>query len=359
MPDRFNGWPQGSALLTPPQWGDDMRSDRLREGDDILSPPAIAARSWAGTPMESTGLMWTSRGYEALLSFSSVCWSPELRLFVAVGSGPGNRTIFSSDGISWQPGSITNGIWNSVCWSRELGLFVTVGSALTGRRAATSSDGITWTLRTTAADLTWFSVCWSPELGLFAAVASTGGGNRVMTSPDGETWTAQSSASNSAWRSITWSPELGMFVACATQVPSIMYSYDGINWSNGNSNIPQLFSICWAAELGLFVVVQGGGSRGVVISEDGINFRQRPNVLPQNSTINNICWSPDLRLFVTSSASAAESRHYVSSDAVRWQFVPASHGNPTTSVCWSPQLGMFVVVGNSGTNSRIMTSGGL
>ena len=72
--------------------------------------------------------------------------------------------------------------WYSVCWSPELTLFVAVAYSGTGNRVMTSPDGINWTSRTSAADNEWLSVCWSPELTLFVAVARTGTGNRVMTS---------------------------------------------------------------------------------------------------------------------------------------------------------------------------------
>jgi hypothetical protein len=45
----------------------------------------------------------------------------------------------------------------------------------------TSPDGITWTSRSSAADLVWKSVTYGN--GLFVAVAFSGTGNRVMTSP--------------------------------------------------------------------------------------------------------------------------------------------------------------------------------
>jgi LPXTG-motif cell wall-anchored protein len=44
----------------------------------------------------------------------------------------------------------------------------------------TSSDGISWTTQTSAADNTWTYVTYAN--GLFVAVAQTGTGNRVMTS---------------------------------------------------------------------------------------------------------------------------------------------------------------------------------
>jgi len=87
----------------------------------------------------------------------------------------------SPDGITWTArtaGAVSG--WRSVCWSPELSLFVAV--AYTGTdRVMTSPDGITWTARTAGAVSGWCSVCWSPELSLFVAVAYTGT-NRVMTS---------------------------------------------------------------------------------------------------------------------------------------------------------------------------------
>ena len=119
----------------------------------------------------------------------------------------------SPDGINWTARtSAANNVWRSVCWSPELMLFVAVASTSIDTSVMTSANGITWTARTPAANNAWRSVCWSPELGLFVAVAETGTSNRVMTSPDGINWTARTSAANNSWRSVCWSPELGIFV---------------------------------------------------------------------------------------------------------------------------------------------------
>jgi hypothetical protein len=60
------------------------------------------------------------------------------------------------------------------------GLFVAVAYSGTGNRVMTSPDGITWTIRTSAADNDWAGVTYGN--GLFVAVAHSGTGNRVMTS---------------------------------------------------------------------------------------------------------------------------------------------------------------------------------
>ena len=75
----------------------------------------------------------------------------------------------------------------------------------------TSPDGITWTIRSSAADNNWLSVIYGS--GLFVAVANTTVGNRVMTSPDGITWTIRSSAADNNWSSVTYGN--GLFIAVA------------------------------------------------------------------------------------------------------------------------------------------------
>lgn len=75
----------------------------------------------------------------------------------------------------------------------------------------TSPDGITWTIRTSAADNYWFSVTYGD--GLFVAVALSGTGNRVMTSPDGISWASRTSAADNGWYGVTYGN--GLFVAVA------------------------------------------------------------------------------------------------------------------------------------------------
>ena len=61
------------------------------------------------------------------------------------------------------------------------GLFVAVAFSGTGNRVMTSPDGITWTVRQSAADNMWNCVAYGN--GLFVAVSADGTGNRVMTAP--------------------------------------------------------------------------------------------------------------------------------------------------------------------------------
>jgi hypothetical protein len=76
----------------------------------------------------------------------------------------------------------------------------------------TSPDGITWTIRVSAADNNWVSVTYA--VGLFAVVGVSGTGDRVMTSPDGITWTARVSAADNSWRAVAFGA--GLFAAVSS-----------------------------------------------------------------------------------------------------------------------------------------------
>jgi len=311
----------------------------------------------------SAGEDWTSRTSAADNSWHSVCWSPELTLFVAVAysGGSGNRVMTSSDGINWDiQSSAAGNSWHSVCWSPELTLFVAVASTGSGNRVMTSPDGINWDTQSSAADNYWRSVCWSPELTLFVAVASGDGtGNRVMTSSDGINWGIQSSAADNDWYGVCWSPELTLFVAIARSGSGnrVMTSPDGINWDTQSSAADNdWWGVCWSPELTLFVAVAGSGAGNrVMTSPDGINWGTQSSAA--DNSWHSVCWSPELILFVAVAYSGTGNRVMTSPDGINWDIQVSAADIVWRSVCWSPELDLFVAVSQNGYPNQIMTSG--
>ena len=293
---------------------------------------------------------WTQRVTD--FSSRSVCWSPELGLFAAVGYG---GVTTSPNGITWTSISLVDSIdLHCVCWSPEIRLFVAVSNSLTNK-VITSPDGTTWTAIITASEtIIWRSVCWSRELGIFVAVAESGA-NRVMTSPNGTTWTRTLSANEtSEWRSVCWSPELGLFVAVAPNgTNKVMTSSNGIDWTSRTQASEGVWcSVCWSGKLGLFVAI-AEGSNEVMTSSDGKNWTLITAI--SSDGWYSVCWSEELTLFVAVSLYGTY-KVMTSPNGINWTARTSANGtNNWTNVCWSKELGIFVAVAEGGTNT-VMTS---
>ena len=271
------------------------------EWSSVCWSPELAlfvAISWYGANQIMTspnGINWTSQLQPEPNFWTSICWSPELMLFVAVATNGSNRVMISSNGTLWTRASAAQpNTWMNVCWSSELRLFVAV-SQDGANRVMTSNDGINWRPQSEGEANMWRSVCWSSELRLFVAVAESGT-NRVMTSNNGITWIATRAIQNNSWESVCWSKELGIFVAVSKgkEIACVMYSSNGIVWTsvtiNNNNNNNVWHSVCWSAQLDLFVAVATTGY--IMYSSNGINWTitisTLTNSINRRTDLNNL-----------------------------------------------------------------------
>jgi hypothetical protein len=325
--------------------------------------------------VSKNGVNWYIRNDNNTNSIKNICWSPSLNIFVICGSN--NNSTYAAFGVSnkildtnvYTPSS-TNTIlsnlqtvsfstflpsitWRSICWSSKLQLFVAVGSS----SLIISQDGINWSIQTVPAN-DWYSVCWSPELSIFVAVSSTGTGNRAITSPDGINWTSRTPAANNNWSSICWSSTLGLFVAISsngTTSNNIMTSVDGINWISRTSPATSAWSsICWSQELSLFVAVSTtSGANNVMVSSNGTTWSGYASGV---GNMKSVCWSPKLGMFMTTCASNNQIYVY-SYNGKNW--ISNSYNLQTTnlySCTWCDTLGLFIVIGYFSTYSTLSYS---
>jgi len=301
-------------------------------------------------------LGWTERTPSVANNWESICWSPELSLFVAIAdSGTGDRVMTSPDGITWTTRTSAADVsWTSICWSVDLTLFCAVASGGTGNGVMTSPDGITWTSRTPATDNNWTDVCWSSELTLFVAIARTGTGDRVMTSPDGITWTTRTSAADESWYGICWSSKLELFVAVASSgAACVMTSPDGITWTvRTPPNASNWRDVCWSSDLELFCAVAVISTpNSIMTSPDGITWTAQTE--PATNDPIDICWSSDYGMFVAVGHGTGDKIWY-SANGINWFTNPKFTSHLFNSICWSPELGIFCAVGESA--SIVITS---
>ena len=269
--------------------------------------------------ISSNGISWSlianNLPNTANTYWGNICWSPQLKIFLAVGeTSPGSPALMRSpDGVIWSDSTFTHSPasqathhkWHSVCWSPELRIFVAVGFSgliqLSNKSAyiASSSDGINWQpLYTYFIELR--DVCWSPELRIFIAV----GNGVILRSTNGITWINDNryQVYPSQYAIICWSSQLGIFVLGdrSTIVQSgIHTSSDGITWTN--RNIPTSASnndpicIVWSPQLGIFFVSCNNNFQ--LISKDGINWEAIAISSMVGSPVDWFSWSPELGIF--------------------------------------------------------------
>ena len=114
-------------------------------------------------------------------------------------------------GIWTQTNAPTNNNWRGVAWSPSLDLFCAVGDSSINSECITSSDGITWSEQAGMPNGGYTDIVWSPEEAIFVAVQTLGPN---ATSPDGITWTQRSTPADiDDLRGIVWSADKSLFVA--------------------------------------------------------------------------------------------------------------------------------------------------
>lgn len=141
--------------------------------------------------------------------------------------------------------------------------FATGNSGNNTSNLSTSTDGVTWTSRTTGSNDDLYGVAFGNNI--YVAVGS---GSQVITSPDGATWTRRTVTDAGAnIRDIVFAS--GRFVACA--YGGIIYtSTDGLNWTKintGTGSNARLETIAYGG--GRFV---SAGNNTSVSSADGLTW---------------------------------------------------------------------------------------
>ena len=286
----------------------------------------------------TNGIKWTdcTNQLNASLHIYSICWSPDLMLFVA--SAP-SYLLMSIDGMNW---NITNcfpeaDAFNSICWSSELKLFVAV--AINGNnRVSISHNGYDWYITTVPNSYTWQTVCWCNTLGLFIAGSTTAQTNNLMSSPDGITWTSITTNYTSPINCLEWSEELNMVIAvCGGNVP-YLYSYDGITWIPQNViNGSAWQNIKWIADINIFIAI-ANNNMNVAYSYDGLNWNIITNALSYSITNSSVLWSPELSMVVIAVNGGTATSNIITSDI----FIPSSRS------CLKSQTNEFIFNNVSG-----------
>lgn len=242
----------------------------------------------------STALSSTTWGTRVGLSLA---WSGSV--FVAGGVGGGCAT--SSNGMTWTYqaswGSVTGDqAMDSVVWIGTRFVAACRDSVSNAAKVATSTDGVTWTLRATintGSTAAWMYEAY-PHLAYASGLSllvmtmrgpSSGSTSTYVTSPDGITWTTRTISEWRWYHGYGVSAKSNMFLVCAAY--EVYRSTTGTSWTpcvKDITNIDTCFAVTPNAlclgPSGFLVVGQGsvnGAERArASTSPDGINWTYQP-----------------------------------------------------------------------------------
>jgi hypothetical protein len=272
---------------------------------------STSGNSIFGTNMQGVvwnGTMWVAVGqgsvYNVGYSYDGINWigsASGTTILNAYGSGVGWNGImwviggftstatsamaYSYDGINWNSitspfsGPIRRFAWNGTMW-------ITAGQS----SLATSTNGINWTLNTSANDLLTgqaLDVAWNGSR--WVAVGT--GTNTIIYSADGITWTAATSANNlfTTGASIAWNGTI--WIAGGIGNYRLAYSSNGIDWT-GYTSVNSLIDyaclgVTWNGSMWLVACQPSGGSTDrntMIYSSDGTNWQVNTSASNLNTT---------------------------------------------------------------------------
>ena len=284
-------------------------------------------------------------------SIISVAWSSDLSMYAAVSNVAGaNNVVYSTNGTSWSAGtsSATTMTWKSITYSPDLKLFVAVGvnSGTTTSNIGYSNNGTSWTLTTTpTASLTYQGVAWSPINQMFVAVAT--GSATGAYSYNGTTWIANTMPSSSAWNNVKWCNSISMFIAVSTtaSTSNMAYSSDGINWTaitTPNASYGY-YDVAWSDKLGYGVAVPNNASSAIFLnSTNGTTWSSATLSPTTTNGITSVVWVDELNMFVAGQYNNTSA--YYSQNGTSWSTFTVPAGNSLLGIAWSPELSQLVML---------------
>lgn len=207
-------------------------------GNDVLVASRSASSSSTSNSFATSadGITWTSRsGGSNNKQYQSLAFGNGV--FVAIQNAGGTATLYSADGINWSGATGIDKVITSVCFGN--GVFVAIANTGTqNARAFTSTDGQTWTPRTTPNDTyaLWNVIAYAN--GKFCAVGQQSDGiQKVMTSTDGISWTL-TDISSTTGPYLLLATDGSRFVG--SNGPDAYYSTNGTSWTRVINAFPGL-----------------------------------------------------------------------------------------------------------------------
>lgn len=308
--------------------------------------------------LSSNGITWNVGTYNfGSITITAVAWSGTVFVLTTTSG-----IYTSSNGVDWTSRSTSsNSAWYSVTWTGTK--FVIGGAA---GYLAESTDGITWTTKTdlrgisgwTTAPIT--TVAWNGSRYYVGSWDSANQVSRAATSSDGTTWTAVTGSFPTY--GVVWSTERSEFVGVTESYWFAYRSADGITWTQ--ATLPQWpaafgngsYGVAWSGSTYL-VTSRADGTGGVyglvATSTDGTTWTYRDGLSQSQlyfgrTTVAQLTYATEISRYL---AVGIYGRVATSTDGVTWTYQSGlkstTWGSNTVYTCtWNGSK--YLVAGQAG-----------
>lgn len=180
----------------------------------------------------------------------------------------GSTTVDIWDGAAWTTGTLAYTPTNtpSIVWDAVNALFCAVGGIAASTAAATSPDGVTWTLRVLPSAATWSSGMCAGGGRVIAFITATT--SAAYSSDGGATWTAATLPSGASWSASAYAAGTH-FVVAGGSTSGARSTDGGATWAA--VTLPASFTSIFGVN---GFLVGFNGATGYVSSDGGLTWTQ-------------------------------------------------------------------------------------
>ena len=307
----------------------------------------------------NTNSLWSSSSFNSTmandLNLNDIAWSPDLELFVVVGSGKRwwnnshSKINISKNGTDWISLSHINqgASINIVIWSNISKLFL----ALYDGSLMASNNGSSWFNISTPGTYSYIY-----EVNNY--IVLLGGTNKMAISQDAYNWRFVNLPNDNNLDNIIWVSSLNLYILFSGSGNSnskIYISNDCINWidiqMNYYTNTGQgFYTSAFSEELNIIVA---GGTGNVFYSSNGVNWLLCPQCDGVFPTFNTIIWNSELQCFI----GIAENSNflYISYNGINWSRYNSFSSGGYKKCAWSEKFSMVLFL-STGSLSNLYTN---
>jgi hypothetical protein len=262
--------------------------------------------------------------------------------------------------------------WWAICNGNNGTPDLNTGTPLIGHdnsAAATALSGSDTTGTGTAASTDSYLTNWAATICTVGNTFNPGVGNRALTATsfNGTVFIDRTANNVRAQElfGICWAPGLDLFVGVgdplAGPVGPGATSPDGITWTQNSGAVKnvRLSAVGWSEGLSQLVAVgsNDGADAYILSSFDGSTWSEQAN--PTNNILRGIVWCPSLSLWIAVGYNQVVTNDYIitSPDSSTWTSQASPHFSGLWDVAWSEETGVAVAVGAYDVNSKgVVTS---